>query len=101
MNTRDHVPEGVGNLPPLDTTAVHRALQAVVRPDLAATADRAVVGGLVRVSGPDGPWEATAGSAEIDRHRPIDPAGRFRIGSITKPASISPWLTRSAISDEL
>jgi D-alanyl-D-alanine carboxypeptidase len=77
MRTGDCVSAAVPGLPPLDKPAVQAALRAVIGED--------IVGGLIRVNGADGPWEATAGSAEAGRGRPVDPRGFFRIGSITKP----------------
>jgi D-alanyl-D-alanine carboxypeptidase len=64
-------------LAPLDKRTIQEALSAAVGMD--------VVGALLRVNGEDGAWEATAGSGEAGRERPIDPDGFFRIGSITKP----------------
>ncbi|MBL1069024.1 serine hydrolase [Streptomyces sp. 7-21] len=63
--------------PPLDKEAVREALASAVRGE--------AVGALLRVSGEDGHWEATAGSAGLDTDRPVDAGGHFRIGSVTKP----------------
>ena len=64
------------DLPPLDTAAVRQALDAAI--------DEHVVGTLMRVDGPHGAWSATAGSAEAGWEQPVDPNGKFRVGSITK-----------------
>ena len=64
------------DLPPLDTAAVRQALDAAI--------DEDVVGALMRVDGPHGARSATAGSAEAGREQPVDPNGKFRVGSITK-----------------
>jgi D-alanyl-D-alanine carboxypeptidase len=64
------------DLPPLDTAAVRQALDAAI--------DEDVVGALMRVDGPRGAWSATAGSAEAGQEQPVDPNGKFRVGSITK-----------------
>jgi D-alanyl-D-alanine carboxypeptidase len=63
-------------LPPLDTRAVEEGLQAFIGED--------VVGGLIRVVSDGDRWTTTAGSAELGGHRPVDPEGSFRIGSLTK-----------------
>ncbi|MDJ1131126.1 serine hydrolase domain-containing protein [Streptomyces iconiensis] len=67
------------DLPSLDLPSVERVLAGVV------DQDEDVIGGLLRLDGHDGLRELTAGSADIGDTRPVDPAGSFRIGSITKP----------------
>ncbi|MDT0343655.1 serine hydrolase domain-containing protein [Streptomyces litchfieldiae] len=62
--------------PPLDRRAVSQALEGVI--------DDSALGGLIRVTTPDGVWGARAGHADADRTQPVDPRGFFRIGSITK-----------------
>ncbi|MEU1370339.1 serine hydrolase domain-containing protein [Streptomyces sp. NPDC005803] len=39
---------------------------------------------LVRVSGTGGVWRGSAGVHDLASGRPADPAGRFRVGSVTK-----------------
>lgn len=39
---------------------------------------------LVRVSGTGGVWRGSAGVHDLASRRPADPAGRFRVGSVTK-----------------
>ncbi|MEU1469573.1 serine hydrolase domain-containing protein [Streptomyces sp. NPDC005761] len=58
-----------------------------------AEALRAAIGGLpsegataalVRVSGTGGVWRGSSGVHDLASGRPADPAGRFRVGSVTK-----------------
>ncbi len=42
------------------------------------------VGALMHYRDQDGPWVGTSGVAEVGTTTPVDPAGSFRIGSVTK-----------------
>ncbi|MET7283621.1 serine hydrolase domain-containing protein [Kribbella sp. NPDC005582] len=41
-------------------------------------------GALLHYQGPDGPWAGSSGVSELGTSAPVDPAGSFRIGSVTK-----------------
>ncbi|MEU7019131.1 serine hydrolase domain-containing protein [Streptomyces sp. NPDC046203] len=62
-------------LPELDPRALRHALSSA--PDH-------VTGVLARVSGPDGHWTGTYGTADITTGAPVPVDGRFRLGSVTK-----------------
>ncbi|MER6499207.1 serine hydrolase domain-containing protein [Streptomyces sp. NPDC001455] len=62
-------------LPELDPQALQHALSSA--PDR-------VTGVLARVSGPDGHWTGTYGTADIMTGAPVPVDGRFRLGSVTK-----------------
>ncbi|MFB6815417.1 serine hydrolase domain-containing protein [Streptomyces sp. NPDC056347] len=64
-----------GRLPELDPQALQHALSSA--PDR-------VTGVLARVSGPDGHWAGTYGTADIMNGAPVPVDGRFRLGSVTK-----------------
>ncbi|MFJ8312586.1 MULTISPECIES: serine hydrolase domain-containing protein [unclassified Streptomyces] len=62
----------------LDTAALRAAIENAGKPGADATA------ALVRVGGAGGGWRGSAGVHDLKSHRPADPAGRFRAGSVTK-----------------
>ncbi|MFD9819838.1 serine hydrolase domain-containing protein, partial [Streptomyces violascens] len=64
-----------GRLPDLDPQVLQRALSSA--PDR-------VTGVLTRVSGPDGHWTGTYGTADVATGMPVPVDGRFRLGSVTK-----------------
>ncbi|MFE3151847.1 MULTISPECIES: serine hydrolase domain-containing protein [unclassified Streptomyces] len=64
-----------GRLPDLDPQDLQRALSSA--PDR-------VTGVLARVSGPDGHWTGTYGTADVATGTPVPVDGRFRLGSVTK-----------------
>jgi D-alanyl-D-alanine carboxypeptidase len=41
-------------------------------------------GALMHYQDEDGPWRGASGVAELGTHHPVDPAGWFRVGSVTK-----------------
>ncbi|WP_078656747.1 serine hydrolase domain-containing protein [Kitasatospora aureofaciens] len=62
-------------LPDLSPKALQQALSSA--PDR-------VTGVLARVSGPDGHWTGTYGTADVTTGAPVPVDGRFRLGSVTK-----------------
>ncbi|MFJ9773277.1 serine hydrolase domain-containing protein [Kitasatospora sp. NPDC101157] len=62
-------------LPKLDPQALRQALSSA--PDR-------TTGVLARVSGPDGHWTGTYGTADLATGAPVPVDGRFRLGSVTK-----------------
>ncbi|WP_406016571.1 serine hydrolase domain-containing protein [Streptomyces sp. NBC_00984] len=64
-----------GQLPGLDPQVLQRALSSA--PDR-------VTGVLARVSGPDGHWVGTYGTADVATGASVPADGRFRLGSVTK-----------------
>ncbi|QSQ20012.1 beta-lactamase family protein [Pyxidicoccus parkwayensis] len=67
---------GQSPLPPLNREALRLAI--------AHLPNEEVTGALVRVSGADGHWLGTSGTADIHTGAPIPTDARFRIGSMTK-----------------
>lgn len=51
---------------------------------IAGLPDPEVSGAIVQIRGSAGCWHGTSGIAEAGSARPVPPAGRFRIGSMTK-----------------
>jgi D-alanyl-D-alanine carboxypeptidase len=60
----------------LDRDALHRAVTVLPEGE--------VSGALARVSGTAGRWRGSGGVARIGTSQPVNPDGRFRVGSITK-----------------
>ncbi|MEU1432969.1 serine hydrolase domain-containing protein [Streptomyces sp. NPDC005786] len=59
-----------------DAAALRAAIRGLPKDDATAA--------LVRVSGTAGVWRGSSGVHDLTSARPADPAGRFRVGSVTK-----------------
>ncbi|MBA8948814.1 serine hydrolase domain-containing protein [Actinomadura namibiensis] len=83
LGTGDRTADGrrVAATAPQDTAQaraeIKAALEGMVR-------DRAATAAMIRVGGGRSGWTAGAGVADLASRRPADPAGHFRIGSVTK-----------------
>ncbi|AXE87371.1 serine hydrolase domain-containing protein [Streptomyces sp. Go-475] len=60
------------------------ALEAALRAALAGLPGADATAALVRVGGEEGVWRGSSGVHDLRTGRPADPAGRFRVGSVTK-----------------
>ncbi|MBT2441614.1 beta-lactamase family protein [Streptomyces sp. ISL-36] len=67
-------------VPAASAQAPHPALEAAIA---GLPTDRATAA-LVRVGGTEGVWRGAAGVHDLKSNRPVDPAARFRAGSVTK-----------------
>ncbi|NMO18849.1 beta-lactamase family protein [Pyxidicoccus fallax] len=67
---------GHSPLPPLNREALRQAI--------ANLPDADITGAMVRVSGPGSHWLGMSGVSDVVTGAPVNPNGRFRIGSITK-----------------
>ncbi|MBB5956612.1 D-alanyl-D-alanine carboxypeptidase [Saccharothrix tamanrassetensis] len=75
-------------VPPLNRDALRAAVADLPNDEIS--------GALVRVSGTAGSWRGTGGVARIGTGQPVQPNGRFRIGSMTKLFTATAALQLSA-----
>ncbi|MEU0109030.1 MULTISPECIES: serine hydrolase domain-containing protein [unclassified Streptomyces] len=69
---------------PAAAQASDPALEAALRAALAGLPGADATAALVRVGGEEGVWRGSSGVHDLRTGRPADPAGRFRVGSVTK-----------------
>ncbi|MEU4740204.1 serine hydrolase domain-containing protein [Actinosynnema sp. NPDC023658] len=69
-------PAHAGSVPPVNGDALRAVMSSLPKDE--------VSGALAQVSGTAGSWRGSGGVARIGTRQPVDPDGRFRVGSITK-----------------
>ncbi len=94
------VAAGPSALSPAVAAPVPPAAAVTAGPDLSAVISglpRAdATAALVRVGGTEGGWAGGAGVRDLESGAPADPAGRFRVGSVTKVFTASTVLQLAA-----